>query len=133
MKKTNIILLFAFFAMSTAALAGCGKGKQEEPKPADTQQVSAAPEPAPAPVDTAAKKPEQIFNVQATVTAINEAKSKITIDHEKMDGYMAAMEMPYKVTNPEVFKKVKVGTKGQFKIEVTGGNGVITDVHVQSK
>jgi Cu/Ag efflux protein CusF len=72
--------------------------------------------------------PEMTFHVAATVTEVNPSKGKITLDHEKMEGYMEPMEMPFKVSNREVFAHVTVGFKGRFTIEVANGIGVIAGV-----
>jgi protein SCO1/2 len=34
---------------------------------------------------------------------------RVTVKHDKIDGYMAAMTMPYKVDRPDVLKQVKAG------------------------
>jgi len=73
------------------------------------------------------------FRVLAKVVEVNEADSTITINHEKMEGFMEAMEMPYKVGDPSIFKKVRVGTEGHFTVKVIDGEGVITNVHVHGR
>ena len=75
----------------------------------------------------------RIYRVFAKVTAISKADSTITIDHGKMEGFMDAMEMPYKVADQTIFKEVRVGTKGHFTIKVVNGEGIITSVHVHTK
>jgi protein SCO1 len=36
-------------------------------------------------------------------------KDRLTVNHERVEGYMGAMTMPYKVDTPDVLSKVKVG------------------------
>ena len=36
-------------------------------------------------------------------------KDRLTVDHERVEGYMAAMTMPYKVDRPDVLTRVKAG------------------------
>lgn len=36
-------------------------------------------------------------------------KERLTVDHGKIEGYMSAMVMPYKVDKPDVLTKVKKG------------------------
>lgn len=75
----------------------------------------------------------KIYRVLATVTEVSEADSTITIDHGKMEGFMEAMEMAYKVADQSIFKEVRVGTKGHFTLKVVDGEGIITSVHVHNK
>jgi Cu/Ag efflux protein CusF len=125
--RIYLALAGALMLASSTVVAGCGKEKVEVSLRSDT-----AINPAKVSADTS-KKPEMNFRVLATVTKVNEVKGTITIEHEKMEGYMVTMEMPYKVGDPEIFKKIKVGTKGHFTIEVTDGIGVITGVHVHGR
>ena len=76
---------------------------------------------------------EKTYRVLAKVTAVSETDSTITIDHEKMEGFMEAMEMPYQVGDLSIFKKIRVGTKGHFTIKVVNGEGTITNVHIHNK
>ncbi len=66
----------------------------------------------------------------AKVTAINEPDSTLTIDHKKMDGFMDAMEMPYKVMDYSLLKKVHIGSQGHFTLKVSNGNGIIASIHI---
>ena len=123
MNKTYVLLLSVLFFGTVAT--GCGKDKQDGAARPDTVQV-------PAPVMEAT--PDRVFNVMATVTEVDKEKNRLFIDHEKMEGYMEAMVMPFRVANPTVFEKVSVGTRGKFTIEVKGDMmGVITDVQVEPK
>ena len=70
------------------------------------------------------------YRVLAKVTAINKTEGTITIDHEKMEGFMNAMEMPYNVGDLSLLEKVAVGTEGHFTIRVVHGEGTITAIHV---
>jgi len=79
------------------------------------------------------KQEVRTYRVLAKVTAINRAEGTMTINHEKMDGFMESMEMPYKVGDPALFAKVAVGTEGHFTIRVVEEEGTITAIHVHSK
>ncbi len=129
--KTAYFLLLGILLVSTTAVAQCGKhnhseAKHPDPTVSDSEHESTIQ-------DTAYQPEKMVFKVEATVTEVNKEKKRITIDHEKMEGYMDAMEMPYKVTNPAIFDKVKVGTRGRFTIEVTNNAGYITGVDVYKK
>lgn len=53
---------------------------------------------------------------------------RLTVNHGKVPGYMDAMTMPYKVDNPDLLKKVKVGD--QISATVYDGDYTLYDVHV---
>ncbi len=123
-KTSTFLLSVLLFIVTILYTIGCGKGKQSETMgSADSSRPTVEAEP-----QTTPKQPEKKFVVVATATDVHQSTGTITIDHEKMEGYMEAMEMPFKVGNPEVFKQVKVGAKGHFTIEVTDNIGVISAV-----
>ena len=136
MKIDNIFILSGIFVSLIAA--GCNKTPEPAPRTSDTSAVS---------TDTsriivsdtskreksAADSAFKIYRVLATVTAIDKAKGTITIDHERMEGYMDAMEMAYKVGDPEIFERVAIGTEGHFTLRVIDGEGTIIAVHVHHK
>ena len=53
---------------------------------------------------------------------------RLTVNHGKVEGYMDAMTMPYKVDKPDILKKVKVGD--QIKATVYDGDYTLYDVQV---
>lgn len=53
---------------------------------------------------------------------------RLTVNHGKVEGYMDAMTMPYKVDKPDILKKVKVGD--QISATVYDGDYTLYDVHV---
>jgi Cu/Ag efflux protein CusF len=125
----NKQILYSAAVAFVVALSSCGE--RQEPKVARLDSVSTTP--AARPIDTISKtsaiSPRE-FRVLATVRSVNEADSTLTIDHEAMDGFSGAMTMIYKVGDPAIFKRVRVGTYGHFTIIVTNGKGVIASVHV---
>ena len=62
------------------------------------------------------------------VEVVNETGKSLTVNHQKVEGYMEAMTMPYKVDKPDVFKKVKVGD--QIKATVYNGDYTLYDIEV---
>ena len=52
----------------------------------------------------------------------------LTVNHGKVEGYMDAMTMPYKVDKPDLLKKVKVGD--QIKATVYDGDYTLYDIQV---
>jgi Cu/Ag efflux protein CusF len=55
-------------------------------------------------------------------------KDRLTVNHGKVEGYMDAMTMAYKVDKLDVLKKVKVGD--QIKATVYDGDYTLYDVQV---
>jgi len=121
--KRNYFITPGLVFITATLILGCGKERSSE-----NPQLDSASHPSTA--SDVPKKPEKIFIVKATVTEVDRDKNRLFINHERMEGYMEAMEMPFKVRNLSVFEKVKVGTKATFTIEVTDGIGVITDVTI---
>jgi Cu/Ag efflux protein CusF len=56
---------------------------------------------------------------------------RLTVNHEKVEGYMDAMTMPYKVDKPDILKKVKVGD--QIKATVYDGDYTLYDIQIVPK
>ena len=55
----------------------------------------------------------------------------LTVNHGKVEGYMDAMTMPYKVDKPDLLKNVKVGD--QIKATVYDGDYTLYEVQVVPK
>src|SRR5215207_10101632 len=51
---------------------------------------------------------------------------KITVDHEEIPGYMAAMEMTEAVAEAKMLEAVKAGDKIEFELARTGSKLLIT-------
>ena len=56
---------------------------------------------------------------------------RLTVNHGKVEGYMDAMTMPYKVDKPDLLKNVKVGD--QISATVYDGDYTLYDVKVVPK
>jgi protein SCO1/2 len=61
------------------------------------------------PLALAAQQPAKgkSFTLRGKVEQVSQ--DRLTVNHERVEGYMAAMTMPYKVDTPDVLKSVKVG------------------------
>lgn len=57
---------------------------------------------------TAAKKS---FTLRGVVEGVDAKAGRLTVNHEKVEGWMAAMTMAYAVDKPEDLERVKVGDK----------------------
>ncbi len=71
-------------------------------------------------------KKEHTF--RGKVEKVDAQAKKLTVNGEKVDGWMAAMIMAYSVDNPDVLKSIKVGD--QITAKVYEGDPVLHDVKV---
>jgi Cu/Ag efflux protein CusF len=53
---------------------------------------------------------------------------RLTVNHGKVEGFMDAMTMPYKVDKPDILKSVKVGDR--IRATVYEGDLTLYDIHV---
>ncbi|MBV8844021.1 MAG: copper-binding protein [Bryobacterales bacterium] len=49
------------------------------------------------------------YTLHGTIQEVKDADKKVTVKHDKIEGYMGAMTMDYGVSDPEMFKKLKAG------------------------
>ncbi len=52
---------------------------------------------------------KKTFTFRGKVEGVNEKAQTLTVNGENVDGWMGAMTMDYKVDDPAILKKVKVG------------------------
>jgi Cu/Ag efflux protein CusF len=60
-----------------------------------------------------------VFHGVGVVTAVDRAKGWLTLDHEAIKGFMAAMEMMYRVDPPRLAAGLQVGDRVAFDIDST--------------
>jgi Cu/Ag efflux protein CusF len=70
----------------------------------------------------------QEYTFHGEVKKIDAERQMITIDHERIGDYMEAMTMPFKVADPALLGRVKVGQKTHFTLRVAGDQALITKV-----
>ena len=68
------------------------------------------------PVSGAAQQSKKEFAFRGTVEKIDAARRKVSVNGEKVEGWMAAMTMNYKVDKDEVFKAIKAGDQIVAKV-----------------
>ncbi len=73
--------------------------------------------------DTTAKKS---YTFHGKVVSVNKDTKTLTVDGEKVEGWMSAMTMNYKVDNPSVVDKLKPGD--QITATVYDGDYVLHNV-----
>jgi Cu/Ag efflux protein CusF len=72
--------------------------------------------------------PKKSYVLMGKVESMDKAGNTLTVNHGNIEGYMAAMTMPYKVDKPDVFTKVKAGD--QIKATVYDGDYTLYNVEV---
>jgi Cu/Ag efflux protein CusF len=68
------------------------------------------------------------YTFHGTVRKVDTERQMITVDHEKIGDYMAAMTMPFKVADPALLNQVKVGDETHFTLRVAGDHALITKI-----
>ena len=53
--------------------------------------------------------PKKSFTLRGVVEGVDAKAGRLTVNHEKVEGWMAAMTMAYAVDKPEDLQRVKVG------------------------
>ena len=56
------------------------------------------------------------YELRGKVEKVDDKAKKLTVNHEQVDGWMAAMTMNYKVDKDEVFKAIKAGDQIVAKV-----------------
>jgi protein SCO1/2 len=72
--------------------------------------------------------PKKSYVLNGKIEEIDQSGNRLTVNHEEIKGYMAAMTMPYKVDKPDVFQKVKVGD--QIRATVYDGDYTLYNIEV---
>lgn len=123
----NFFSLAAAVLFATGILA-CGGGEaNNDGMGADTSAaVSNGANVVPEPSAAAGEVKEYVFH--GMIKKIDRESRMITIDHEKIEGYMEAMTMPYKVADPALLDKVSVDQETHFTLRVSGDQALITKI-----
>lgn len=115
MKKT---LMIAAMLAAPVILSGCDK-KAEAPKAESSPDAMA---------DMAMSAESKMVKSTGTVTAIDPASGKITLEHDAIPAVeWPAMTMGFSV-KPELLKGIVVGDKVGFDLTVTGNVGEVTSI-----
>jgi Cu/Ag efflux protein CusF len=78
-----------------------------------------------------AQQGKKAYTLKGKVEAINASTKSLTVNHEKVEGWMEAMTMAYAVDKDEVLKQVKVGD--HITAKVYDGDYTLHDVRVVPK
>jgi len=93
--------LLAIFVFVALAFCACDKRPAESPK---------------------------VFSVRGTVKEVKPTEKTVTVQHEKIPGYMEAMTMPFDVKNTNELRGLKSGDKISFHMVVTTNEGWIEHI-----
>ena len=77
-------------------------------------------------VNLSQSEEKQTYKAIGVVKSVDTDAGKITIDHEDIPGYMAAMQMNEAVSDAKMLGTIKPGDKVEFEIERTGAKIIIT-------
>lgn len=99
--KTRCLLCLTLLAVSLFALA-CQKAA-DQPEPGVKE-----------------------YDVTGKVTSVNIESETIKLDHEDIPGLMQAMEMDFKVEDPQVLKGMSNGDQVNGRLQVKSGEYIIT-------
>jgi Cu/Ag efflux protein CusF len=69
----------------------------------------------------------QHFTFRGTPVSIDTAALSVTLDHEKIEGYMDAMVMPFHVENRQLLGRLVVGKPMLFTLRVANNTALIVD------
>ncbi len=67
--------------------------------------------------DTSQGPAPQFYESVGLVMKVDEVKSRVTLDHEEIKGFMAAMVMSFLVTRRELLQGLEVGNKVRFTVD----------------
>ena len=76
--------------------------------------------------------PVRRFEVTGLVVRIDLPNQTVVVSHDRIEGYMDAMMMPYRVEDPQVLATLKPGAKITFTLVVTDTASHITNIHVNA-
>ncbi len=94
------------------SVAGCGGSASTETKSAPAAQ------------------PEQRYDLKGTVVSLDKSKGAVTVNHDEIKGFMAAMTMPYPVKDTKALDSLEAGDTMTAKLVSNGESYWLEDVKV---
>ena len=126
--RLTITAMLLMASMLGGGLTGCSGDQPRSDETGDVDTKDDAPVAEDTAGDDEAATEVQTYTFHGVVKKIDAEKKMITIDHEKIGDYMAAMTMPFPVADPAILSQVKVGDSTHFTLRVAGDEALITKV-----
>ncbi|GEM_PF-652690 len=108
MRNYTKLFVLLIFLVTTFAFS-CGQNNESSKSPAPIRAAEI-----------------QTYKSAGVVKNLDADAGKITVDHEEIPGYMAAMEMTEAVNDPKMLEAVKTGDRIEFELQRTGATLLIT-------
>jgi protein SCO1/2 len=102
--------LLVFVPLTVLLAAGCSKSS-EEALPLYTHEIL--------------ESNRQIFQLKGLIVEVKPLEKSVTIKHEEVPGYMAAMTMPFEVKDTNMLTGLEAGDPVSFRLIVTDTSGYI--------
>ncbi len=96
-----------------------------------TAIVSTSPSVAWSQTNPPATQPK-VYKLKGVVKSVDEKSRRVTVAHDDIPGFMAAMTMPYKVGKAEDLKKLNSGDKIQADVVVGDGFVDLENIKINS-
>jgi protein SCO1/2 len=77
-----------------------------------------------------AAQPEQRYDLKGTVVSLDKSKGAVTVNHDEIKGFMAAMTMPYPVKDTKALDSLEAGDTMTAKLVSNGESYWLEDVKV---
>ncbi|HEX7313895.1 MAG TPA: copper-binding protein [Pyrinomonadaceae bacterium] len=84
--------------------------------------------PAGTPASQQTRAPVRTFHGTGVVRSVNLKEGWFEIDHEDIEGYMAAMRMQWKVRDVSMLNSVSAGDKVEFTLEEDNGSELVIEL-----
>lgn len=105
-----------------ASNSGCSRNAPH-PQPAEVSKANAGKEIQP---DSAAGDVKE-YTLKGEVKGIDKEAQEVTIRHEEIPGFMAAMTMPFHIDDAALLDELRIGDEVEGKLRVERENGQVKD------
>jgi protein SCO1/2 len=71
---------------------------------------------------------DKVYDIKGKLVAVDVPGKAVTVDHEAMPGYMAAMTMKFPVADGKLLEGLQAGDEVQGRLRVQDGSPTITEL-----
>lgn len=75
-----------------------------------------------------ANVPNGVYDIRGAVVTVDSTQKTVELDHDEIPGVMAAMDMPYPVSDAKLLAGLKPGDSVRGKLTVASGTFTITSL-----